>query len=313
MREESFKGTATKALPFQDSESKQPYIYALWSALAFATMSALSHLAAERCDWRYVTAARTSLAFLFALALALSAGVRLVYIRPRALWLRSLAGSASLLCAFYALTHMPVSAVLTLSSTVPVWVTILAWPMLGQRPGASVWTAVAAGFAGVALIQRPELSGEGLAALLALTGAVGTAFAMIGLNKLGSIDARAVVVHFSAVSTIFALVFLFATAGRDALDAFPRDAATLTLLLCVGLSGTVGQIFMTRAFAAGAPARVSIVGLSQIVFALIFDAVIWRRSFDLSTFAGIFLVVAPSAWLMLNNPLRKKAEIHTTS
>jgi drug/metabolite transporter (DMT)-like permease len=70
---------------------------------------------------------------------------------------------------------------------------------------------------------------------------------------------------------------------------------------------------MTRAYALGSAARVSVVGLTQIVFALAFDLLLWRRSFDALTLAGILLVVAPSGWLTLRRPLRRGAQIHTTS
>ncbi len=293
-------------------ESNQAYLYALWSSMAFATMGALSHLAGERCDWRYVAAARTSLAFVFSLAFALSTGTRLVFLRPPVLWMRSIAGSIGLLCAFYALTHLPVSTSLTLSNTVPVWVTLLAWPALGQRPKASIAVAVAVGFTGIMLVLKPEVSGDWQAGLLAAFSAFCTACAMIGLNKLGGVDARAVVAHFSGVSTVFALAFLFATGGEGARN-FPRGAATLALLVGVGLAGTVGQIFMTKAFAVGNPPRVSVVALTQIVFALVFDLLIWHRVLDATTIIGIALVVAPSAWLMLHAPLKKSASIHTTT
>jgi hypothetical protein len=45
-------------------------------SLSFAVMGALSHLAGERCDWRLVAVARTSLAFLFSLVIALASGAR---------------------------------------------------------------------------------------------------------------------------------------------------------------------------------------------------------------------------------------------
>lgn len=292
--------------------ARSAYTHAAWSALSFATMGALSHLAGERCDWRFVAAARTSLAFVFASALALSSGVRLVFPGPPLLWMRSVAGSLGLLCAFYALTHLPVSAAITLSNTVPVWVTLLAWPALGHRPHASVWAAVGLGLTGVALIQRPDLSGTGPAAALAVLSAVCTACAMIGLNRLGRLDARAVVTHFSGVSTVFALAFLALTSGSVSARSLPRDAPTLALLLGVGLAGTSGQLFMTRAFALGAPSRVSVVGLSQVVFALAFDLLLWQRALDALTFAGILLVIAPSAWLMLHAPLERGAAVHTT-
>ncbi|HEV2761837.1 MAG TPA: DMT family transporter [Pyrinomonadaceae bacterium] len=294
-------------------EASSAYAYVLMSSLAFATMGALSHLAGERCDWRIVAVARTLLAFLFSLSLAVSTGAPLVFLRPRVLWVRSVAGSLGLLCAFYALTHLPVSTALTLSNTVPVWVTLLAWPALGLRPHASVWAAVAAGVAGIVLIQRPSVSGgENLAGLLALASAFGTATAMIGLNKLGGVDARAVVTHFSGVSTVFTVVFLLLSPG--AVDFRPlSDAHTLLLLGGVGLAGTLGQLAMTKAFALGSPSKVSVVGLMQVVFALAYDLLLWRRRFDLLTVCGILLVLAPSAWLMLHTPLRRAAAIHNTT
>ena len=70
------------------------------------------------------------------------------------------------------------------------------------------------------------------------------------------------------------------------------------MLLGVGVSGTVGQIFLTRAYAAGAPARVSVLALTQVVFALGFDVLLWHRALPASTLAGTTLVLAPTAWLL---------------
>ncbi|HEX8500317.1 MAG TPA: DMT family transporter [Pyrinomonadaceae bacterium] len=295
-----------------EGEGGRAYLFMLLSSLAFASMGALSHLAGERCDWHLVAVARGSLAFLFTLALSLSAGVRLVLFRPALLWVRSVAGSLGVLFAFYALTHLPVSTALTLSNTVPVWVTLLAWPVLGQRPRAAVWGAVATGLAGIVLIQRPEAGGDRLAAGLALANALSTSVSMIGLNRLGGVDARAVVTHFSGVATVFTIGFMLLSGGR--VDYAPLgDARTLALLVGVGLSATVGQLAMTRAFALGNPSRVSVVGLMQIVFALGFDLLFWQRHFSPPVVLGIALVVAPSAWLLLRSPLRRQtAAVHTT-
>ena len=280
----------------------------LAGALSFAVMGALSHLAGERCDWQIVALARASVAFVFSACLALATGTRLVLLGPRVLWVRSVAGSFGVIFAFYALTHLPISTAITLSNTVPVWVTLLAWPVLGHRPGGRVWAAIVVGLAGIVLIQKPEAAGDRLAALLALGNALTTSVAMIGLNRLGGVDARAVVTHFSGVATAFTLLFIMLTGGRADFRAL-GDAQTLLLLIGVGLCGALAQLAMTKAFALGAPSRVSVVGLMQIVFALLFDLLLWHRAFDALVILGIALVVAPSAWLMLHSPLRKDAPI----
>ncbi|HEV7889247.1 MAG TPA: DMT family transporter [Pyrinomonadaceae bacterium] len=295
-----------------DEQTKRAYAFMLASSLSFAVMGALSHAAGERCDWQLVAFARSSLAFLLTLTLSLSAGVRLVLFRPALLWMRSIAGSFGVLFAFYALTHLPISTSITLTNTVPVWVTLLAWPVLGQRPRAGMWAAIAVGLAGVLLIQRPEATTDRLAGALALGNAVSTSVSMIGLNRLGGVDARAVVTHFSGVATVFTLAFMLLSGGRVDYNAL-RDTTTLALLLGVGVAATLGQLTMTKAFAStGSPSRVSVVGLMQIVFALLFDLLLWHRHFDALVLLGIALVVGPSAWLMLRNPLRRQAAIHTT-
>src|SRR5215212_9672400 len=252
---ESPKGSARA-----EGEGGRAYLFMLLSSLAFASMGAFSHLAGERCDWHLVAVARSSLAFVFTLTLSLLSGVRLVLFRPVVLWIRSVAGSLGVLFAFYAVTHLPVSTSLTLSNTVPLWVTLLAWPVLGHRPRASVWVAVGAGLLGIVLIQRPEAVGDRLAAALALANALSTSVSMIGLNRLGGVDARAVVTHFSGVATLFTLASMLLSGGRVDYGAL-RDTTTLALLLGVGAAATVGQLAMTRAFALGHPSRVSVVGL----------------------------------------------------
>src|SRR4051794_1048898 len=83
--------------------STQAYLSMLGGALAFAVMGATSHLAGAYCDWRIIALARSSLALVFSLTFALAAGVRLVFLRPRLLWVRSMSGSLGVLFAFYAL------------------------------------------------------------------------------------------------------------------------------------------------------------------------------------------------------------------
>lgn len=294
------------------ADVSRAYLFMLWGACAFAVMGALSHLAGERCGWQIIAAARTSLAFVFSLAVARASGVRLVLFRPRLLWMRSLVGSVGVLCAFYSLTHQSISTALTLSNSFPVWVALLAWPVLGQRPAAPVWVAVAAGLVGVVLIQRPDANGSHLASFAALGNAVCTAVAMIGLNRLRGVDARAVVVHFSGVSTVVCLAFLFFSGAGIAYSPL-ADARLLATLVGVGLAGTVGQLGMTRAFALGDPSKVAVVGLMQIVFACALDLVVWQRHFDAQVICGIILVTAPTAWLLVHSPLRRSAPIHVTT
>ena len=70
----------------------------------------------------------------------------------------------------------------------------------------------------------------------------------------------------------------------------------LPLLLGVGVTATAGQLFLTKAFVAGPPAGIAVVGLSQVVFAMALDVLLWGRSFGLGVLLGTALVLASAAW-----------------
>jgi drug/metabolite transporter (DMT)-like permease len=283
-----------------------PYVWMLLGSMSFAVMSTLVHVLAleQRSDWAMTGVARTGLALVFTAALAVLGGAPLVFFRPRSLWMRSLAGSISLVCTFFAMTRdVPLFHVLAITSTFPIWVALLQWPLVGEKPARSVWVSVFAAVAGVFLVLDPDLKDGHVATLFATIASVSTAFAMLGLHRLQWLDTRAVVVHFSAVSLVFCLVALVGFDQRLPVEPL-QNPTTLWMLLGVGLSATVGQLFLTKAFTIGSPAKVSVVGLSQVVFTMLLAG----ESFDLTRVLGIGLILAPTAWVMLSLRLPKPSE-----
>lgn len=283
-----------------------PYVWMLTGNVAFALMAALAHAAREDCDWRLIALSRAGLACVFAMIMARAANVPLVFWRPRILWLRSTAGSISMVCTFYSLTrlHLPVSEVLTLTNIFPVWVAILSWPVLGEVPSIGVWLSVLSGVAGVALIQQPQFAAGNFGALVPVAASLATSVAMMGLHQLHGVDPRAIVAHFSGVAACFcAAAFLFGPPDRPLESAFSGNMPLV--ILGVGASATLGQLCLTNAFARGAPAKVSVVGLTQIIFSLMIDMAVFdvsldlRRPTDQVKVLGMALILVPTAAMML--------------
>jgi drug/metabolite transporter (DMT)-like permease len=286
--------------PVGGSSRVAPYAWMLTGCFSFAWMSEFaSQLGRLDCDWRIIALARSFLAFSFAFALARLCGARLVFLSSPMLWLRSCAGSLSLLCTFYALTWLRTSEVLTLTNTFPIWVALLSWPILRVRPSLAVWLAAGCGVLGVVLLRKPEFAtspGSQLAMVLALAAAFTSAVAMLGLHRLKDLHPWAIVAHFSGVATVFVLgAWLFG----EPPDVSPvRDPRFVLLLVGVGATATLGQLCLTRAFTSGQPARVSVVGLTQILMAMGLDVLFGGPAFEPTTLAGIGLVLAPTAWVM---------------
>ena len=156
--------------------------------------------------------------------------------------------------------------------------------------------AAAAAVLGVAIIQGPELKEGNYAALIVVAVSLCTAIAMMGLNRLKHLDPRAVVVHFSATALVFSSASYFV---------FPIEAPGETFgwthlleLLTVGVTASVGQYFLTKAFTAGDPARVSVASLSQFVFIMFLDVLVLNNPLDPTKIWGVPLILGPTIWLM---------------
>ena len=286
----------------------RPYSLMLWGAFAFAVMGAFTHAAAEHYDWQVIALARSILALMIAGLLAVREKTSMVFFRPPTLWVRSIAGSLSVMCNFYALSRLPIADALTLTNMFPVWIAVLSWPVLGRFPERDVWFGVLCGVMGVAVMQQPYLAEGNLGTLAAVTGSVTSAVALIGLHRLRHIAPNAIVVHFSAVSVLVVLTTMLIIPSEHALArqltvSWPAPA----YLLGVGISATIGQLLLTRAFAAGAPARISVIGLTQVGFAMVFDVIFWNRSLQIQSILGMLLVIGPTVWLMLRGDSRNSS------
>ncbi len=291
-------------------------------AVGFAAMSSISNLVSDHsasaefahpCDWHLVALIRSSFSLGLALILIRVAQAKMVIFGPPALWLRSLAGSASLLCNFYALAHLPTGDALTISNVYPIWIVILSRIFFGHRMTVSTFILLTVSLLGVVCIAQPKFqSGDYWAPCVALLASFATAFAMVGLHQLGSLDSRTVVAHFSmtgAITMLIVSIFFAFTKHEPLLKALGVSSVSLgqwALLLTVGATGTLGQLCLTKAYAKGLPALVAIAGMTQVVFALMFDFVLGRgvladvvegRPFSWMTLIGIPLVLFPAAWL----------------
>src|SRR5207247_6913842 len=128
-----------------------------------------------------------------------------------------------------------------------------------------------------------------------------TAVAMLGLHRLRDVEPRSIVVHFSSVALCFCIASWFVFDRSERPVPAPEGRVAL-LLVGVGLTATVGQVLLTRAFAAGSPARVSVIGLTQVVFALVLDLTFSVRRLDPVGLLGMGLVIGPTAWILSHGP-----------
>ena len=156
-------------VPHMSYTDRRPYIWMLCGSFSFTIMAELAHVLTQEsdCDWQTVTVFRAGLVTAFAAGMAWVGGAKLVF-WPWRLWVRSVAGSGSMLCTFYAFGKLPTADVVTLTNTFPIWVAVLSWPLYGHAPDRKMVVAILIGVAGVVLVEQPHLESGNLGVMFAL-------------------------------------------------------------------------------------------------------------------------------------------------
>ena len=287
----------------------------LVGSIFFAIMALLAESLKEQFSYPWITMIRSGVATALAIALAFAAGARLVFFKPLTLWIRSLSGWASMICGFYALTHYDVEIVLALTNMYPLWVAVLSWPLLGMLPSKKTWCALVISCLGmwmvyassiVAVTLPSDFSTPRTAIPMAILAGMLSGIALINLHRVRHIDTRSIVAHFSGVATTCSLVvWLFVPVSPPTR---PVDFDGWTRLIGIGLAATVGQLCLTKAFSTGSPARVSVVGLSQVVVAALWKWFMEQRIPTTGSIIGMTLVIASTIWVIMSHPSRQEEE-----
>lgn len=201
---------------------------------------------------------------------------------------------------FYALTVIPLAQVFALEFTSPLWVTVLAPLVLGERLTRMRLIAALIGFAGILIVARP-----GMATLS--PGLVGAALAAIGFAG-SAVFTRRLTRSEATISILFWLTAMqsglgLICAGLDGDIALP-SAPVLPWVILVALAGLVAHFCLTKALAL-APATVVIpIDFTRLPLIAIIGMLFYQERLDWLVFAGGAVIVAA-------NLLNLRAEGHT--
>ncbi|MCX5746208.1 MAG: DMT family transporter [Proteobacteria bacterium] len=266
--------------------------YMIASALGFSVMSVLVKLASPRIPTGEIVFVRALITLVISYALVRRAGLApLGSGTPGALGrlaLRGVLGFGGLAGYYLALAHLPIADATTLQNTVPLLTAGLAWWMLGEKVGWPVAIALVFGTLGVLLVVRP--SGDGLAhdpvgVAAALVGAACSALAYVTVRKLARTEHPLVIVLvFPLVATPLAIPW----AAMDFVVPAPSD---VLLLLAIGVSTQIGQVFLTLGLAAERVASATSVNYLQVCFAMGWQVVVFGEVPAIATLVGAGAII----------------------
>jgi drug/metabolite transporter (DMT)-like permease len=215
------------------------------------------------------------------------------------LW-RACVGVVSLWLWFFAIGKLPLATAVTLNYMAPIWMAFfLLCAGWWQSKNHVEWPLVAAigmSFAGVTLVLQPAFAADQwLGGLLGLMSSVISALAYLQVRKLGQLgEPEYRVVFYFSLMTVVAGLFGTMLEDRPA-AAGMFTAHTLkggALLLAIGLSATMAQMAMTRAYRMGKVLVVANLQYTGIIFSSLLGMLLWNDRFSWYVWLGMGVILA---------------------
>jgi len=207
--------------------------------------------------------------------------------------LRSLCGWLGVTCMFAAVARMPIADATAISFLSPVFVVVLAVPLLGERLGPRKIAATLLAAVGAILILQPGTDAFQAAGLLALASALFMAFEMLFIKKLTASEptARILLINNAIGMTISVVAATFVWQA-------PSPFQWL-LLIAIGMIMVSSQILFIQAMKRGEASFVAPAFYSVLIFAAAYDLILYRATPAMVAVAGAALIVSGALLLAM--------------
>jgi drug/metabolite transporter (DMT)-like permease len=222
---------------------------------------------------------------------------------------RGLLSVATLWFFVYSVSLLSLADAYAIFMSAPLLITALSVPMLGEHVGWRRWIAVFVGLTGVVIVLKP--SGTGLitiGGLAALVAAIGYALSAITIRILSRTDS-------SSATVFWALLFVALVSGAfSATRWVPLLGEHWPWIFGLGLTGAIGQHFITQAFRLAAPAVIAPLEYTALMWGMTFDWLLWLTAPSLRMLLGASIIVSSGLYVIYreraaSEPVRLAKEI----
>lgn len=284
----------------------RPLLAALWMTGAIAAFTAMA-IATRQIkgvhDTFEILAYRSIAGFLIVLAVGAVTGQlgRIRRDRMGGHAVRNLCHFTGQSLWFWAVTAIPLAQVFALEFTSPIWVTLLAPLVLGERLTRRKLLAAGFGFAGVLVVARPDFGHPEIGVLAAAASAIFFATTNLLTKKLTRNEA--------VIGILFWLTLMqcglgFGAALMDGQLTLPT-LATLPWLALIGLAGVTAHLSLTSALSLAPASQVVPVDFARLPVIAVIGALFYAEPIQPGLLLGAGLICV-GIWLTLR-PARATA------
>jgi S-adenosylmethionine uptake transporter len=210
---------------------------------------------------------------------------------------RGVVGVTALWMWFYSIGKLPIATGMTLNYMAPIWIAAIlftaGWWRGEKKFEWGLASAIAFSFIGVTLLLQPAFhADQWFPATVGLASGVLSALAYLQVRKLGQMGEPEyrVVFYFSLTGLAAGLLGAFANGTTTPWSG--HSAKGIVLLLSIGITATVAQMAMTRAYRLGKTLVTANLQYTGIVFSSTWGILIWGDVLSLLGWIGISIILA---------------------
>jgi drug/metabolite transporter (DMT)-like permease len=212
----------------------------------------------------------------------------------------------SMLAWFYALSLIPIGEVMAIGFLAPLFGTLGAIFLLGERVRVRRWAALIVGFAGAMIILRPGMSPLGTGQVCAVLSAVATGVTAVLIKQLTAKDDPDKIVFLTNVMlTPLSLIPALFVWSWPTLVMVPP-------LLGMAVCAVLGHVALVRGYAATDASLAQTFEFSRLPFTVALAYVAFGETIDVWTWIGALIIFA-SAVYITRREARLRRERSTSS
>ncbi len=239
-----------------------------------------------------------------------SRGITLVVTRsPRLEIVRGLCLMGSTVANFIAIQFLPLTVTASIMFTMPLIITALSIPFLGETVGWRRGVAIVVGFVGVLVIVHPGTDAFHPAVLWSLAASCCGAFYALLTRRLAGVDAVTTQQFYAAlVATV--CILPFAVVGGWAWPSQPLDWLAFFL---IGTAALIGHQVLTVAHRFAPASVLAPFGYLQIIFMTASSWIVFNEPPDVWIYLGAPIVVGSGLYIWLRERQLSKTVITDVS
>jgi drug/metabolite transporter (DMT)-like permease len=212
----------------------------------------------------------------------------------------------------YAVSRLSLANAYTIFMSAPLLITALSVPFFGERVGWHRWLAVLVGMIGVLVVVRPGGGSVELGTMAILGGLAAIASAIA--YALGALLIRVLQPTETSAATMFwALSLTACFAGVVSIAGWvPVLWDHWHWIAIIGLSGALGQHFITAAFRLAAPSVVAPLEYTALAWGMLFDWLLWMTVPSARMLIGAGIIVASGLYVIHRERMQAAVVPHMT-